>query len=202
MGTPKLRGQCRDSPDVPNDQLPVHTGRSDLTNCPSLSLVRPHARDGVLMHRKQLGFSLRTSTTSTCTRHTPGIGVLKGVEGRTVQPPRSARAEPGRTESRFRSRRVVETSDELPSTFVSGEDVGLAIMTSSDDGILRGPYESDEREGGYSDCTDCRTRSRIDDANGAVVTFASIINFTSIATNNMGLPANARTSPEGEKETV
>ena len=66
MGTPKFRGQRCNSPNVPNDQLPIHTGRSDLTDRPTLSLVRPHARDGVLMYGKQLGFSLRASTTSTC----------------------------------------------------------------------------------------------------------------------------------------
>ena len=174
MGAPKLRGQCSNSSDIPNDQLPVHAGRSDLVDCPTLSLVRPHARDGVLMHCKQLGFSLRASTTTTGARNTPRICVLEGVEGRAIQPPRSTGAESGRTKGGLGSGRVVEASNELPSTFVSGEDVWLAIVTSSDDGILGGPYKSDEGESRDSDGTDCRARPRIDDADGTVVTCGSI----------------------------
>ena len=75
-------------------------------------------------------------------------------------------------------------------------------MTGGDYGVLRGPYEGDERESGYSDGTDCRTRSWIDDTDCAVVTFASILSFTFVEMNKIGLPANARTSPDGEKETV
>jgi len=75
-------------------------------------------------------------------------------------------------------------------------------VTSSNDGVLGSPYESDERESWYSDGTDRWTRSRINDADGAVVTFASALNVVSVETNEVGLPANARTSPDGEKETV
>jgi len=76
-------------------------------------------------------------------------------------------------------------------------------VTSSDGGVLGGPYEGDERESGYSDCADCGTKSRIDDADGAVVTFGNILNFTSGKMNERtDLPVNARTSPDGEKETV
>jgi len=138
------------------------------------------------MYRKQLRFSLRASTT-TGARDTPGIRILKGVEGRAVQPPGSARAESGRSESGFWGRRIVEASDELPSTFVSREDVGLAIMTSSDDGVLGGPYEGDERESGHSDGTNCGTRSRIDDADGAGMIFGSILNIKSLERGFNGL---------------
>ena len=203
MSAPKLRGQRGNRPDVPNNQLPIHPCRSDFIDRPVRSLVRPHARDGVLVHRKQLRFSLRTPTTGPGAGDTPRICVLEGIKGCAVQLPRPTRAEFGRTKSGFGSRCVVEASDQLPSTFVSGEDVRLAIVTSSNDGVLGGPYEGDERESGYSDRTDCGTRSRIDDADGAVMTFASVLSFMSAKMNKKkGLPANARTSPDGEKETV
>lgn len=185
MSAPKLCGQRSNRPNIPNNQLPIHARRSDFTDRPARPLVRPHARDGVLMHRKQLGFSLRTPATSTRARDTPGIGVLEGVKSRTVQPPRPTRAEPGRTESGFGSGCVVEASDELPSTFVPGENVRLAIVTSGDDGVLGGPHEGDERESEYSDGTDCGTRPRIDDADGTVVTFGSKLNFASVEMNKI-----------------
>ena len=117
MGTPKLRSQ-RNGPNVPNDQLPVNPSRSDFTDRPTPPFIRPHARDGVLVHRKQLGFSLRTPTANTGARDTSGICVLEGVKSSAVQPPRSTRAESGRGKCRFWSRRVVKTSGELPSTFI------------------------------------------------------------------------------------
>jgi hypothetical protein len=202
MGAPKLHSQRRNSPNVPNNQLSINSSCANLPDCPALPFVRPHARDSVLMHRKQLGFSLRASTTSTDAGDTPGICVLKGVKGRAIQPPRPARAESGRTESRFGSRRIIETSDKLPSVFISGENVRLAIVTSCDDGVLRSPYEGDEREGGYSDGTNSGTRSRIDDADGAVVTFGSTLSIQSVKRNKTDSPENARTSPDGEKATV
>lgn len=75
-------------------------------------------------------------------------------------------------------------------------------MTSSDDGVLGRPNESDERKSRHSDGTDCGARSRIDDADGAVVAFWSMLSMMSTVRNGMGLPANARMSPDGEKETV
>ena len=174
MGTPKFRGQRSNSPNVPNDQLPINASRSNLADGSTLPFIMPHARNSVLMHREQLGFPLRTSTATTDAGDTPGIRVLKRVKGRTVQPPRSTRTESGRTESGFRSRRIIQTANELPSTFVSGEDVRLAIMTGGDDSILGGPYEGNERERGHSDGTNDRPRPRIDDTDGAVVTCANI----------------------------
>ena len=202
MGTPKLRSQCSNSSNVPNDQLPVYTSRSHFTDCPTPPLVRPHARDSVLMYREKLGFSLRASTASAAARDTPGISVLEGIKSRAVQLPGSTRAESGRGKGRFGSRRVVETSDEPPSTLVSGKDVRLAIMTSSDDGVLGGPHEGDERESGHPDGTNSGARSWVDDTDGAVVSFASILNIAFVGRDKTGLPANARTSPDGEKETV
>ena len=154
------------------------------------------------MNRKQLGFPLRAPAASATAGDTPGVCVLEGVKSRAVQPSRSTGAESGRTKSRFGSRRIVETPNELPSTLVSGEDVGLTIMTSGDDGILGRPHESDERESRHSDGTNCGARSRIDDADRAVMAFASIFNIKLVENNKTGLPANARTSPDGEKETV
>jgi len=84
MSAPKLCSQRGNRSNVPNNQFPINAGRSDLIDRPARSLVRPHARDGVLMHRKQLGFSLRTPTTCTGARDTPRICVLKGVKGRAV----------------------------------------------------------------------------------------------------------------------
>ena len=54
-------------------------------------------------------------------------------------------------------------------------------MTSSDDGVLRGPYEGDKREGGHSDGANCGTRSRIDDADGTVMTFGNMVNVISVS---------------------
>jgi len=153
------------------------------------------------MHRKQFGFSLRASTT-TGARDTPRICILKGVKGRAVQPPRSTRAESRRSESGFWGRCIVEASNELPSTVVSREDIGLTIMASSDDSVLGGPHEGDERESGHSDGTNRGTRSRINDADGAGMIFGSTLSIASVERGIMCLPANARTSPDGEKETV
>lgn len=75
-------------------------------------------------------------------------------------------------------------------------------MAGSDYSILGGPNEGDEGEGGHSDGTNCRTGSRIGNGDGAVVTFGSVFNMMSVERNEMGLPANARTSPDGEKETA
>ena len=75
-------------------------------------------------------------------------------------------------------------------------------MTSSDDSILRGPNEGDEGESGHSDGANCGTRSGINDGDGAVMTFGSVFNRMSAGRNKTGLPANARTSPDGEKETA
>ena len=102
----------------------------------------------------------------------------------------------------FRSGRVVETSDESPSIFVSREDVRLAIMISGEDVILGSPNEGDERKSGHPDGADHRSRSRIYDIDGAIVTFGSMFNAACMERNKMGSPANAKTSPDGEKETV
>ena len=75
-------------------------------------------------------------------------------------------------------------------------------MTSSDDGVLGGPNKGDERESGYPDGLNRRTRSRIDDADGTVMAFGNMLNIVSTERKKMCLPANARTSPDGEKETV
>ena len=202
MSAPKLRGQRSHSSNVPNDQLPVNTSCTDLCDPPTLPFVGSYARDGVLVYCKQLGLSLRASTTSTGALDTPGICILERIKGRAIQPPRSTRAESGRTESGFWSGSIVETSDELPSTFVSGEDIRLAVMASSDDSILGGPNEGDKGESGHSDGANCGTRSRIDDSNGTVMTCESVVNTMSTKRNRIGLPANARTSPDGEKETA
>ena len=109
------------------------------------SLARDHAPVG----RKQLGFSSRTSIPATGARETPGIRVLGPVKGHAVQPPVFKWAKSGRSEGRFRSGRVVETSNEPSSTVVSREDTWLAIVISSDDGVLRGPNEDDWRKSGH-----------------------------------------------------
>ena len=75
-------------------------------------------------------------------------------------------------------------------------------MTRGDDGVLGGPYEGNKRKGGHPDGANRRPRPRIDDADGAVVTFGSMFNAACMKRNISGLPANARTSPDGEKETV
>ena len=84
---------------------------------------------------------MRASTSTTGARKTPGIRVLERVEGRAVLPPGSNWTKSGMGESRFRSRRAVERS----STFASREDMRPAIVTSSDDGVLGGPNEEEER---------------------------------------------------------
>ena len=177
MGAPKLHSHGSHGPSIPNDQLPVNSGRTDLGDRPTLPFVRSNARDGVLMYGEQLRLSLRTSTASTGARDTPGIRVPKGVKGRAVQFSGSTRTESGRTERGFWSGRIVETSDEPPSTFVSGEDIRLAIVASSNDRVFGGPDEGDERESGHSDGTNCGTRARVDDADGAIVTFGSVLNI-------------------------
>jgi len=202
MGAPKLHSQGGHGPSIPNDQLSVNPCRADLCDRPNLPFVMSNACDGILMDSEQLGLSLGTSTAGADARDTPGIRVLKGVKGRTVQLPGSTRIEPGRGESRFWSGRIVETSDELPSAFVSGEDVRLAIVTGSNDRVFGGPDEGDERESGHSDGANSGTRSRIDDADGAIVSFRSVLNIIYAGRDKMSLPANARTSPDGEKETV
>ena len=75
-------------------------------------------------------------------------------------------------------------------------------MTSDDDGVLVGPIEGDERKGGHPDGADRWSRSRIYDGDGAIVTFGSMLNAACIERNKTGSPANAKTSPDGEKETV
>ena len=99
-----------------------------------------------------------------------GIHILERVEGRAVQSPGSDRAKPGRSESGLRSGRVVGTPNEPPSAFVSREGVRLEIMTSSNDGVPRGPNEGDERKSGHPVGTNHRSRPRIDDGDGAAVT--------------------------------
>ena len=84
MGTPKLSGQRGNSSNVPNDQLPVNASRCDLADRPTLPLVRPYARDSVLVHREQLGFALRAPTATTDAGDAPGICILEGVESRAV----------------------------------------------------------------------------------------------------------------------
>ena len=68
-------------------------------------------------------------------------------------------------------------------------------MTSGNDGVPRGPNEGDERESGHPDGASCRSRPRIDDGDGAAVTFGSMFNVACMERNKMGSPANARTSP-------
>ena len=75
-------------------------------------------------------------------------------------------------------------------------------MTSGDDGVLRGLNEGDERKSGHPDDADRWPRSRIYDADGVVVTFRSAFNTACMERNKTGLPANAGTPPNGEKETV
>ena len=50
---------------VPNHQLPIDSGRTDLGDRPALLFVGSHVRDSVLVDRKQLGFSLRVPTPTT-----------------------------------------------------------------------------------------------------------------------------------------
>ena len=114
---------------------------------PTLPFIVSHACDRVLVDRKQFGFSSRTSTPTIGARETPGTRVLERAKGRAAQPSGSNRAKSGRGESGFRSGRVVETSDEPPSTFVPRGDIGLAIMIINDDGVLRGLNEGEERKG-------------------------------------------------------
>jgi len=61
-------------------------------------------------------------------------------------------------------------------------------VTSSDDSILGGPHEGDERESRDSDGTNCGTRPRIDDTDGAVMTFENVFNAMSL-----GIKKNALT---------
>ena len=76
-------------------------------------------------------------------------------------------------------------------------------MTSSDDGVLGGPNKGDERESGYPDGMNRGTRSRIDDTDGTVMAFGEYAQCRVCRKEKKkGLPANARTSPDGEKETV
>ena len=95
---------------VPSHQPPTDSGRIDLDDRPALPFVGSRVRDSVLVGRKQLGFSLRASTLTAGVRETPGIRVFERVKCRAVQPPGSNRAKSGRSESRFRSGRFVETS--------------------------------------------------------------------------------------------
>ena len=144
VNVPELRHRSHRS-NVPNHQLPTDSGCTDLGDRPALPFVGSYTRDTVLVHSEQLGFSLRAPASTTGARTTPRICVLERVKGRVVQPPGSNRTKPGRSESGFRSGRVVETSDEPLSTFVSREDIRLAMVTSSDDGVLGGPNEEEER---------------------------------------------------------
>ena len=75
-------------------------------------------------------------------------------------------------------------------------------MTSSDDEVLGGSNESDERKSGHPDSTNRRTRSRIGDADGAIVTIGSVLNTMCMEGSKIGSPADAMTSPDEEKETV
>ena len=75
-------------------------------------------------------------------------------------------------------------------------------MAGRDDRTLRCPYEGNERESGNSDCVDYETRTRVNDANGAIMTFWGVFNISRVGTSTIDLPANASTSPEGEKATV
>ena len=75
-------------------------------------------------------------------------------------------------------------------------------MTGSNDRVLGGPNEGDEGKSGHPDGTNRWSRPRVDDADGAVVTFGDVLNTECMKGNKIGLPANARTSPDGEKETV
>lgn len=168
MGAPKLGGERTHCSNVPNDQLPVNTGRTNLGNCPTLPFVRSHARDSVLVYGEQFRFSLRACGATT--GDAPGICILEGIKSRAIQPPWSTRTEPGGGESGFRSRCVVETSDKLPSSFISGEDIRLAIVTCGDNGILGRPNKCNERKSSHSDIMGHETRTRVNDVNGAIVT--------------------------------
>ena len=75
-------------------------------------------------------------------------------------------------------------------------------MANGNGGVLRGPNDGDERKSGYPDGTNRRHGPRIDDADGAVVTFGSIFNATYMERSKMSLPTNARTSPDEEEETA
>ena len=48
-------------------------------------------------------------------------------------------------------------------------------MTSDDDGVLGGPIEGDERKSGHPDGAERWSRSRTYGADGAVVTFGSML---------------------------
>ena len=126
---------------IPNDRLPVNSGRAGRGDCPTLPFVGSHARDRVLVYSKRLGFSLEAPTPIIGAREDPGIRVLGRVKGHTVQPPGSNQTKSGGSESRFLRGSLVETSDKPLSTLVSGEDKRLATMTSSDDGVFEGLNE-------------------------------------------------------------
>ena len=154
VNVPNLQSHCSHRSEVPNDQLPIDSGRADLGDRPALPFVRSHTRDSVLVGREQLRFPLRASISTTRARETPGIRVFERIEGCAVQSPGSNRTELGRVDSGFLGGRVVETSNEPPFIFVSREDVRLAIMTSSDDGVIGGPNKGDERKSGHPDGPD------------------------------------------------
>ena len=187
---------------IPNDRLPVNSGRAGRGDCPTLPFVGSHARDRVLVYSKRLGFSLKAPTPIIGAREDPGIRILGRVKGYTVQPPGSNQAKSGRSESRFRRGRFVETSDEPLSTLVSRQDKRLATMTSSDDGVFGGLDEGGRRKCAHPDGTSCRSKPRIYDADGAVVTFGSVANMGCMEMNKTGSPTDTRTFPRGEKETV
>ena len=63
-------------------------------------------------------------------------------------------------------------------------------MISSDEGAVGDTNEEEERS------------SRRDDAEGGVVTFGSMFDVARMGGNKLDLPANMRTSRDGEKETV
>ena len=88
-----------------------------------------------------------------------------------------------RSESELRSGRLAKTPNEPPSTFISREGVRLGIMTSGNDGVPRDPNEGEKRKSGHPDGTSRRSRPRIDDADGAAVTFGGMFNPACVERN-------------------
>ena len=156
MDVPELHSHRSHRSNIPNDQFPIDSCCADLGDRHALPFVGSYARDSVLVYTEQRGSPLRAPASTTGARKTPRTCVLERVKGRVVQPPRSNRAKSGRSETGFRSGRVVETSDDPPSIVASREDTRLAIMTSSDDGALGGPNEGDERKSDHPDGTNPR----------------------------------------------
>ena len=59
-------------------------------------------------------------------------------------------------------------------------------MTSSNDGVLGGQNEDDERKSGHPDGANRRPRPRIAGAGGAVETFGNMFNAACFEGNQMG----------------